>query len=79
MSSKGFHIQYKVLDKSPIGICYTLVMTYQEHTEYRADVILPSMHISHEIILSIREHLHAIQDQNFLILNTLYILLKDGS
>ena len=62
MSSKGFHIQYKVLDKSPIGICYTLVMTYHEHTEYRADVILPSMHISHEIILSIRGLLHAIQD-----------------
>ena len=62
MSSKGIHIQYKVLDKSPIGICYTLVMTYHENTEYRADVILPSMHISHEIILSIRELLHAIQD-----------------
>ena len=62
MSSKGFHIQYNVLDKSPIGICYTLVMTYHEHSEYRADVILPSMHISHEIIHSIQELLHAIQD-----------------
>ena len=62
MSSKGFNIQYKVLDKSPIGICYILVMTYQEHTEYRADVILPSTHISHEIILSIRELLHVIQN-----------------
>ena len=62
MSSKGFHIRFKVLDKSPIGICYILVMTYQEHTEYRADVILPSMHISHVIVFSIRELLHAIQD-----------------
>ena len=28
MSSKGFHVQYKVLDRSPLGICYTLNMTY---------------------------------------------------
>ena len=62
MSSKGFHIQYKVMDKSPIAICYTLTLTYQECIEHRADVILPSMHISHEIIFSIRELLHAIQD-----------------
>ena len=32
MCSKGFKIQYKVLDKTPIGICYTLIMTYQQHT-----------------------------------------------
>ena len=62
MSSKGFNIQYKVLDKSPLGICYTLIMTYQEHIEHRADVLLTSMNISHEIVFSIRQLLRAIQD-----------------
>ena len=62
MSSKGFNVQYKVLDKSPLGICYTLIMTYQEHIEHRADVLLTSMHISHEIVFSIRQLLRAIQD-----------------
>ena len=33
MGSKGFNVQYKIMDKTPIGICYTLIMTYQEHTE----------------------------------------------
>ena len=28
MSSKGFNLQYKILDKTPIGVCYTLIMTY---------------------------------------------------
>ena len=62
MSSKGFHIQYKVLDKSPIAICYTLILTYEECIEHKADAILPSMNISHAIIFSIRELLYAIQD-----------------
>ena len=62
MSSKGFHIQYKVMDKSPIAICYTLILTYQERIEHRADVLLTSQHISHEIVFSIRQLLRAIQD-----------------
>ena len=62
MSSKGFNIQYKVLDKSPLGICYTLILTYQERIEHRADVLLSSQNISHEIVVSIRQLLHAIQD-----------------
>ena len=62
INSKGFNIQYKVLDKSPLGICYTLNMTYQEHIEHRADVLLTSMNISHEIVFSIRQLLRAIQD-----------------
>ena len=62
MSSKGFNVQYKVLDKTPIGICYTLIMTYQEHTENCADVLLISMHTPHEIVSSIRELLRAIQN-----------------
>ena len=62
MSSKGFNVQYKVLDKSPLGICYTLILTYQEHIEHRADVLLISQNISHEIVFSIRQLLRAIQD-----------------
>ena len=62
MSSKGFNVQYKVLDKSPLGICYTLILTYQEHIEHRADVLLTSQNISHEIVFSIRQLLRAIQD-----------------
>ena len=66
ISSKGLNVQYKILDKTPIGVCYTLIMTYQEHTEHRADVLLISMHIPLEIISSIRELLRAIQDLIFL-------------
>ena len=62
MSSKGFHVQYKVLDKSPLGTCYTLILTYQECIEHRADVLLTSHNISHEIVFSIRQLLRAIQD-----------------
>ena len=40
MGFKGFKVQYKILDKTPIGICYTLIMTYLEHTAHRADVLL---------------------------------------
>ena len=62
MSSKGFNIQFKFLDKTPIGICYTLIMTYQEQVENRADVLLISMNTPQEIVSSIRELLRAIQD-----------------
>ena len=61
MSSKGFNVQFKVLDKTPIGICYTLIMTSQEHIENRADVLLISMNTAQEIVSSIRELLRAIQ------------------
>ena len=62
ISSKGFNVQYKILDKTPIGVCYTRIMTYQEHTEHQADALLISMHLPQEIVSSIRELLHAIQD-----------------
>ena len=62
MGSKRFKVQYKILDKTPIGICYTLIMTYQEHTAHRADVLLISMHVPQEIVSSIRELLHLIQE-----------------
>ena len=62
MRSKGFKVEYKILDKTPIGVCYTLIMTYQEHTAHQADVLLISMHVPEEIVLSLQELLHAIQD-----------------
>ena len=34
MGSKGFKAQYKILDKTPIGVCYTLIMTYNQQTEH---------------------------------------------
>ena len=62
MGSKGFKAQYKILDKTPIGVCYTLIMTYNQQTEHRADVLLISMHVPQEIVSNIRELLHAIQE-----------------
>ena len=61
MHSKGFQVQYKVLDKSPIAVCYTLIMTYQQQSAQSADILLSSMHIVREIVSSIRELLYAIQ------------------
>ena len=61
-AQKDFQVKYKILDKTPIGVCYTLIMTYQEHTEHRTDVLLISMHVPEETVLSLRELLHAIQD-----------------
>ena len=62
LGSKGFKVEYKVLDKTPIGVCYTLIMSYQEHTEHRADVLLISIHAPEEIVLSLKELLCAIQE-----------------
>ena len=62
MRSKGFKVQYKILDKTPIGLCYTLIMTYQQHAEHQADVLLISMRVPQEIVFSIRELLRAIQE-----------------
>ena len=59
MGSKGFKVEYKILDKMPIGVCYTLIMHYLEYTEHRGDVLLLSMHVPREIVL--RELLRAIQ------------------
>ena len=62
MGSKGFKAQYKILDKTPIGVCYTLIMTYNQQTEHRADVLLISMHVPQEIVSNIRELLCVIQE-----------------
>ena len=61
MHSKGFKVQYKVLDKTPIAVCYTLIMTYQQQSAQSADVLLSSMHVLREIVSSIRELLYVIQ------------------
>ena len=61
MGSKGFKVEYKILDKTPIGVYYTLIMSYQEHTVHQADVLI-SMHVPEEIVLSLRELLRAIQE-----------------
>ena len=62
MGPKGFKSQYKILDKTPIGVCYTLIMTYNQQTEHQADVLLISMHEPQEIVSNIRELLRAIQE-----------------
>ena len=61
MHSKGFKVQYKVLDKTPIAVCYTLIMTYQQQSAQSADVLLSSMHVPQEIVSSIKELLYTIQ------------------
>ena len=62
MGSKGFKVEYKLLDKTPIGVCYTLIMHYFEYTQHRADVLLSSMYIPQEIVLSLKELLSEIQE-----------------
>ena len=62
MGSKGFKVEYKILDKTPLGVCYTFIMNFHENTENRVDVLLLSMHVPREIVLSLRELLCAIQE-----------------
>ena len=61
MRSKGFEVQYKILDKTPIVVCYTLIMTYQQQNAQCADVLLSSMNVTQEIVSSIRKLLYVIQ------------------
>ena len=61
MRSKGFEVQYKILEKTPIAVCYTLIMTYHQQNAQRADVLLSSMNVTQEIVSSIRQLLYAIQ------------------
>ena len=61
MGSKGFQVEYKIVDKSPIGVCYILIMHYLEYSEHRGDVLLPSMYIPQEIVTGLKELLHEIQ------------------
>ena len=45
-------VEYKILGKMPIGICYTLIMYYLEYTAHRADVLLISMYVPQEIVIT---------------------------
>ena len=62
MGLKGFKVEYKILDKMPIGVCYTLIMHYLEYTEHRADVLLISMYVPQEIVPSLKELLSKIKE-----------------
>ena len=62
MGSKVFKVEYKILDKTPIGVCYTLIMNYHESTEHRVDVLLLSMHVPRKIVLILRKLLCTIQE-----------------
>ena len=55
MGSNRFQVEYKILDKTPIGVCYTLIMHYLEYTAHRADVRLISMYVPQEIVISLKE------------------------
>ena len=37
MGSKGFKVEYKIVDKMPIGVCYILIMHYHEYSAYFQD------------------------------------------
>ena len=62
MGSKGFKVKYKILNKTPIGIIYSLIMNYCQFSLSRGDVLLSSMHVPQEIITNIKELLSEIQD-----------------
>ena len=62
MGSNGFKVEYKVVDKTPIGVIYVLSMHYHEYSEHRGDVLLTSMYIPQEIVTSLKELLCEIQE-----------------
>ena len=56
----GFKVEYKVLDKIPVGLIYAL-MKYHDSELHTGDVLLRSMHVPEEIITNIKTLLHDIQ------------------
>ena len=62
MDSNGFKVEYKIVDKMPIGVCHILIMHYLEYSEHRGDVLLNSMYIPQKIVTSLKELLHEIQE-----------------
>ena len=50
MGPVGFHVEYEVVDRNPIGLGYRLTMHYKELTLLHTDVLIPPMHIPAEII-----------------------------
>lgn len=61
IGTHGFKVEYKVLDKNPVGVTYTLIMTYEESELHTGDVLLQSMHVLQEIATNIKELLREIQ------------------
>ena len=57
----GFEVEYKVLDKIPVGLIYALIMKYQGSELHTGDVLLRSMLLPEEIITNIKTLLHEIQ------------------
>ena len=61
MGVHGFKVEYKVLDKIPVGLIYALIMKYQGSELHTGDVLLHSMHLPEEIITNIKTLLREIQ------------------
>ena len=57
----GFKVEYKVLDKIPVGLIYAPIMKYQDSELHTADVLLRSVHVPEEIITNIKALLCDIQ------------------
>ena len=62
MSPNGFKVEYKIVDKTPIGIIYFLIMHYHEFSVHRGDVLLTSMYVPQEVVTNIKELLSEIQE-----------------
>ena len=56
-----FKVEYKVLDKIPVGLIYALIMKYQGGELHTGDVLLHSMQVAEEIITNIKILLRDIQ------------------
>ena len=54
MGVHRFKLEYKVLDKTPVGIIYGLTMSYYEDRLNYGDCLLHSMYIPKEIITNIK-------------------------
>ena len=62
MNEFGFKVTYTVVDKNPIGLGYSLKMTYKELTLQQADILMPSMNILAKITKNIKYLLRNIQE-----------------
>ena len=62
MGSNRFKVEYKIVDKMPIEVCYILMMHYLEYSAHKGDVLLTSMYIPQEIFTSLKELLCEIQE-----------------
>ena len=61
MGVHGFKVEYRVLDKIPVGLIYALLMKYQGPELHTGDVLLCSIHLPEEIITNIKTLLWEIQ------------------